>query len=261
VLKRLADRSDTEKVFYFDPDIAVFGSLQPLVDMLDDASVLLTPHQIEPNESDSAIFDNEGSSLRMGAYNLGFVGIRNDDDGTAFANWWSDLLYRYCYDEPSRGLFVDQKWCDLAPAFFNRVSVIRDPGYNVASWNLSRRKVSINHEGQILVNGSPLRFFHFTKLGPIGDMMTQRYARENVEVYELWSWYKRQVDRLREDAIPQGWWKYGTFSNGVKIPKPAREEYRRRKDLQNAFRDPFTADKDSFYDWLVREAREHFVAR
>ena len=58
--------------------------------------------------------------------------------------------------------------------------------------------------GKCLVNGSPLRFFHFTKLGPIGDTMTRKYAQDNVEVYELWSWYKRMVDRLSEKGVPSG---------------------------------------------------------
>ena len=251
VFKQIATTTKADKIFYFDPDIAVFGSLQSLVDMLDSASILLTPHQLEPDDAHYAILDNEICSLRLGTYNLGFVAMRNDEEGLRFANWWSDRLFSYCYDDPAAGLFVDQKWCDLVPAFFQGAMIVRDPGCNVASWNLSRRKVSIDHDGQIFVNGSLLRFFHFTKLGPTGDFMTRRYAGDNVEIYELWVWYKHQIRRYEESAVPRGWWKYSKFSNGVDITRQARLLYRQRGDLQRAFPNPFLAGDGSYSAWLA----------
>lgn len=240
-----------EKIFYLDPDIAVFSSLQPLVDMLDESSILLTPHQLAPEQERMAIIDNERTSLRLGIYNLGFVAIRNDESGQAFARWWSDRLREYCYDEPESGIFVDQKWCDLVPALFDDVRIVRDPGYNVASWNLSHRKASITKQGEVLINGNLLRFFHFTKLGPLGDLMTQRYAQDNTEIYELWAWYRRMIERFTENAIPDGWWYYGYYDNGEKIAKVQRVQYRQRPDLQQAFPDPFATGQGGYYQWLA----------
>lgn len=247
-LKVLLEQAD--KVFYLDPDIAVFGPLDPLVEMLDRASILLTPHQLTPEETRQAIVDNEICSLSHGTYNLGFVGVRNDVSGRKMANWWNDRLLDYCIDDRAAGIFVDQKWCDLIPAMFDNVMILRDPGYNVASWNLSNRKVAVDADGTCSVNGSKLRFFHFTKLGPIGDTMTRKYARDNVEVYELWSWYKREVDRQVEPGIPANWWYYGQFDNGIKIPRSTRLLYRDRADLQKAFPNPFLASGDSYFAWL-----------
>src|SRR6185295_16175407 len=156
-LKRLVETTDADKIFYFDPDIAILNSLEPLTDALDSASILLTPHQLEPDSTPAAILDNEVASLRYGTYNLGFVAIRTDCDGRSFAAWWDERLTQYCYDEPSSGIFVDQKWCELVPAFFNNVKIVRDPGCNVASWNLSKRQILIDRTGEILVNGSVLR--------------------------------------------------------------------------------------------------------
>ena len=252
MLKALTD-TDADYIFYLDPDTAVFSNLDPLLDILHEHSVVLTPHQLTPEREDAAIVDNEICSLAFGTYNLGFVGIRNDAEGKKFAAWWSDRLIKYCIDDRANGLFVDQKWCDLAPALFDRVHVLRDPGYNVASWNLSNRKIHIDTSGEISVNGSPLRFFHFTKLGPIGDTMTQKYARDNVDVYELWSWYKREVDRNVEQSLPASWWHYATFSNGAAIPKSARRLYRDRSDLQREYADPF--DAAGYYEWLIVNER------
>lgn len=245
-----------QRVFYLDPDTAVFNSLQPLVDELGPSAVLLTPHQLAPDDDYQAIIDNEICSLAHGAYNLGFVAVHNDPDGRAFARWWRDRCLEFCYDEKSRGLFVDQKWCDLAPALFDRVRILRDPGYNVASWNLSRRRISFTADGECRVNERfPLRFFHFTKLGPIGDTMTRRYAKDNVEVFELWAWYKRQIAEVTDARIPERYWFYGVYSDGAPISEEARHLYRHRKDLQVAFPDPFHAD--GYKAWWEAETSKH----
>lgn len=259
ILQKLVD-AGAEKIFYLDPDIAVLGSLGPMVDWLDSDSILLTPHQLAPDSEVEAIVDNEVCSLIHGIYNLGFLAIRNDDNGRAFAQWWNSRLRNFCYDDKLAGLFVDQKWCDHVPAMFEGVKIVRDPGYNVASWNLSHRKLSITLDGDILVNGVPFRFYHFTKLGPIGDTMTRRYAKDNTEIYEVWAWYKRKVQDFTDSGIPPGYWHYGTFDNQSPIPKEARVLYRHRQDLQEAFPHPFETRGRSFYAWLRSEKPELLVA-
>lgn len=243
---------DCEKLIYFDPDIAVFNPMTPVIDLLDEHSIVLTPHQTDPEAKNEvvAIRDNEITSLDYGIFNLGFIAIANDAEGRRFAQWWEDRLHEWCYDQLDIGLFVDQKWCNLVPCFFDRVKVLRDPGFNVASWNLSQRVMRYDDAGQALINDHPLRFYHFTKLGPVGDTMTQRYARDNIEIYELWWWYRHQVMEVSMSDIPKGWWFYGTFDNGEKIPKPVRELYRSRKDLRAAFPEPRVTAGNSLYAWL-----------
>lgn len=251
----LLDRPDCEKLVYFDPDIAVINTMSDVVDMLDTASIVLTPHQVDPESREErwAIQDNEIASLNYGVFNLGFVAIANDSEGRRFAQWWDDRLRDWCHDRLDIGVFVDQKWCNLVPCFFDNVKVLRDPGYNVASWNLSQRTMTYDDSGSALINGRPLRFYHFTKLGPVGDVMTQRYAADNIEVYELWWWYRRQVMEASTSAIPKGWWYYGTFENGEQIPKVVRELYRTRSDLRAAFAHPLRVGMGSFYEWLRAE--------
>ncbi len=243
------------KVIYLDPDIAVFHSLDGIVDRLDTASVVLTPHQCEPNTTEMAVGDNELTSLQYGIFNLGFVAVRNDATGRAFAQWWARQLYRACYDAVETGIFTDQKYCDLVPGLFDNVFIERDPGYNVASWNLSRRTLRFSGS-DLLVNGSPLKFYHFTKIGGDGDTMTERYAGDNTEVFEVWRWYKRALLANTVPGIPPRYWSYGAFSNGEPVPKAARVFYRRRADLLTYFDDPYEVDGNSLYTWLKREAPE-----
>jgi len=255
MLRMLFERG-ADKVVYLDPDIGVLGSLQPIVDLLDHHDILLTPHQLEPDAKRSAIQDNEICSLQHGIYNLGFAAVARRTEGLAFADWWEKRLLGWCHDAVSTGIFVDQKWCDLAPGLFDSLHILRDPGCNVASWNLSQRKVSINEQGDVLVNGSPIKFFHFTKLGPVGDTMTQKYADENFEVYELWSWYRRQVEKHAEPAIPKGWWLYGLYANQERIVREDRLWYRNRIDLKRRFGDPFGHDDGCGYFRWLQHARQ-----
>ncbi|OCP35048.1 hypothetical protein [Ensifer sp. LC163] len=243
-----------EKVIYLDPDIAVFSSLEDVVSSLDSHSIVLTPHQTQPETAEMAIRDNEITSLRLGVYNLGFLAIRNDKAGNEMANWWCDRLSTMCYDLPEEGVFVDQKWCDLIPALFDQVGILRDPGFNVASWNLSHRRVHVDQTGCILANESKLKFFHFTKLGPLGDVMTRRYAGPDSDVYELWMWYKNAVEDSTDRRIPERWWYYSTYRDGERIQKKDRVTYRQRKDLQAAFSDPFASGQGTFQSWLRSNA-------
>ncbi|MBB3891554.1 hypothetical protein GGQ61_002282 [Phenylobacterium haematophilum] len=248
-----ACESGADAVIYLDPDTALFGSLDPLLARLEHSDILLTPHLLDANTERQAILDNDLSASRTGIFNLGFVMIRTHGEGARFASWWKDRLLEFCYDDIPAGLFVDQKWCDHVPALFDRVGVVRDPGYNVASWNISQRTVEIGRDGAITVNGSPLRFWHFTKLGATGDTMTRRYAGDNHAVYEIWRWYKEQVDAARDPIIPEPYWAYGAYSDGTPIQKAHRLIWRGRADLRAQIADPFGAEAGGFLSWLRAE--------
>ena len=103
------------------------------------------------------------------------------------------------------------------------------------------------------MNGAPLRFWHFTKLGAVGDAMTKRYAGRNFQVYEIWAWYKRQIAAATDPAIPERWWAYGTYDDGKPIAKAERVLYRERPDLQQAFPNPYASGRGSFQEWLEHE--------
>ena len=248
---RAQDRYD--KVVYFDPDIALFHPLCDLDALLDRHSVVLTPHQLDANEAPVAVADNELTSLRYGVFNLGFLAVRSDPEGRRFAAWWAAQLLRACYDEVESGIFTDQKYCDLVPALFERVHVHRDPGCNVASWNLSRRTLRIGRDGAITANGSPLKFYHFTKIGTAGDVMVRRYAGANTAAFEIWEWYRREIAAgpgSPAGAVP---WHYGHFADGRPIPRLLRLLFRGRADLLAAFDDPFRTGPGSYVDWVRSE--------
>lgn len=192
-----------KQVFYLDPDIAVFNSLSFLEHLLKNNSILLTPHQLEPDKKEDiqSIVDNEVASLKYGIFNLGFIGFKNDQEGHNCATWWKDRLNYKCVDAPGDGYFTDQKWCDHIPIFFKNVHIIKDSGCNVSSWNLNKRIISIDRNGDIKVNSDKLKFYHFTKFDSVGKEMTERYANNNFQVYELWVYYKRVLNLMKKELI------------------------------------------------------------
>jgi hypothetical protein len=256
VMEMLTKQSGADKIIYIDPDIAIFNPLDDLLAELDQNDILLTPHQLTPEEQAQAIVDNEITSLQHGIYNLGFVAIRNAGSGKLFAKWWSDRLQEYCYDDIPSGLFVDQRWCDLVPALFENVKILRDPGCNVASWNLSHRKIEITTRGEIIVNGSPLRFFHFTKIFGAGLNMVNKYAQGNIYVFELISWYKKWVQYFTSPQITKSWWHYGKYENGEPILKEHRLLYRNNAELRHQYPNPYGDEEFSFHRWLLDNVKE-----
>lgn len=237
-----------EKVMYLDPDIMVCNPLTPLETLLDEHDFLLTPHQLTPQKTEQSIKDNELITLRHGAFNLGFVAAARRGDGLAFARWWRNRLLKYCYDDIPNGLFTDQRWCDLAPVFFPGLHIVRDPGCNVASWNLPERAITQTENGIFLANGSPLRFYHFTGFDSgAGDGMTARYGGNVPAVRELWQRYRERLAASGQALLGKQRWAYMSFSDGTPITDAMRLLYRERKDLQTTFPDPFRLS--SYRDW------------
>ncbi len=202
-------------VVYLDPDIAVMGDLAPVVRALEHHDVVLTPHQLEPETSERGVQINEVGSLRYGIYNLGFLGVSRTTEGLRFARWWRDRLLAHCFDDPERGLFTDQRWCDHVPVFFPGTHVLRDPGCNVACWNLSRRPIEIGRDGLIRAGGHLLRFFHFTKMATDGPGAIEQFAGDGVGVFELVHWYRARLAAHAVDGLPDGWWAFGRYDDGT----------------------------------------------
>ena len=155
-----------------------------------------------PETDLQAILDNELCCLRHGVYNLGFLAVRRHGQGRQFVAWWADRLRRFCYDEVSNGLFTDQRWVDLAPAFFDDIAIVRDPQYNVATWNLTHRRATGRAPYEIQVNGRPLVFYHFSGFdsGAQKDML-DRYGSDSPVLFELRDWYIARCEELGQSTL------------------------------------------------------------
>lgn len=146
-------------VVYLDPDIYVTGPMNELFNALDQgAEAVLTPHLLEPADG---LEVHDGKMLLFGIYNLGFLALRHSVEVERFLRWWGRRMLKECIIDLPNGIFVDQKWVDLLPAYVTRTLVLHEPGYNVAYWNLPQRKITVRN-GEWLASGRPLRFVHFS---------------------------------------------------------------------------------------------------
>jgi hypothetical protein len=215
--------------------------------------VVLTPHLTSPENTIEGVMDNEISCLKHGVYNLGFVGVKADDEGRRFAKWWGDRIYHFCRDDIPHGLFTDQRWIDLVPVFFDDVGILKTPRLNVATWNLRTRKFAGSMADGFTVDGFPLGFYHFTGFDSGAHRaMATRNADGNDAVQELIGWYTAQTDALANDPLAQVKWAYSNYSDGVAITTAQRLVYRDRADLQAVFPDPY--DPRGFRRWWEQHA-------
>lgn len=248
----LFDHCGAAKAFYFDPDTVVFGRLDELCALLDRHGAILTPHQCAPEETLQAVSDNELASLRHGVFNLGFLGARSDGEGRRLVDWWAERLRHFCHDDFSRGLFTDQRWMDLAPCFFPEVGIVRDPGFNVATWNLTHRQVTGSLATGVLVNGVPLGFYHFSGFDSgAQERMLNKYGSNNSALLELRRWYQDQCAREGQAELGGCVARWSRFDDGTPIEPRQRLVYRSRPDLQRAFPDPFATavPRSSYLQW------------
>lgn len=238
--QHIADRFGAERVYYFDPDIIVTNRLDGLERALDVGSVLLTPHSIEPETDPMAVVDNELCCLRNGVYNLGFLAVRMNRDGRKFIDWWADRLRTYCYAEVENGLFTDQRWVDLAPAIFDDITILREPQYNVSTWNLTHRRATGEAPYGIEINGRPLAFYHFSGFDSGAQLvMLDRYGAHSPVLYDLRDWYIDRCEYFGQSTLGKAPCVYARYKSGIKIEDAHRLLYRQRDDLSRHFPDPY----------------------
>lgn len=253
--QHIFSRHKAEKIFYFDPDMVIFGRLDELIERLDRHSILLTPHQSVPETTLEAIADNEIASLKHGVFNLGFLGLRNSEQGCGFADWWASRLKFFCHDLLSEGLFTDQRWVDLAPCFFTDLEVMRDAGFNVATWNLSNRRATGSRAQGVRINDEALGFYHFSGFDSgAQEIMLNKYGSTSPVLLELREWYIAECERMGQSVLGRLPARYSSFADGTPILKAQRVLYRTREDLRSAFPDPFDVSRknDCYRDWYAQ---------
>ncbi len=250
MIKKLLAREDCAGVVYLDPDTVLFSRLDDMLEGLEAGNIALTPHQTVPETRLSAVIDNEICSLKHGIYNLGFIAVRPTDVGKAFADWWAERVYYFCRAEIPNGLFTDQRWIDLVPAFFENVCILRTSRLNVATWNLTTRAVTGNAPFDVRIDDQPLGFYHFSGFdsGAI-HLMVNKNAGGNKTVEALVTWYTNRTAGLSNDPLSTVQWHFGRFADGSPISDACRLVYRQRLDLQRAFPEPFETAVGGYKAW------------
>jgi len=175
-----AKHPEAERIYYIDPDIIFYQSPVVLDQEWGDAEILLTPNLINTTTKPST---GELASLRHGMYNLGFIGLKRGTESFRLIQWWKERLRTHCKIDKCRGIFVDQKWIDLAPLFFDKIKSVKHPGWNMAWWNFSERTLFFGNDIYYVNQPEdPLVFFHFSGFKPGERLITERLKSEEFSV-------------------------------------------------------------------------------
>jgi hypothetical protein len=247
-LQRLFERG-IDKLIYLDPDILIYSSLDLIYTALDENGIVLTPHSLSP---DHKVPYNEVLLLVNGVFNLGFIAVSNTSETNRFLRWWEDRCLTLGYNERWAGLFVDQKWLNLVPCFYDSVKILKHAGCNVAYWNMHERKLETKGN-VVVVNGTEkLVFFHFSGVDVDGgDGISKHYDKIDLvsrpDIADLITEYR---ELLVENGIRDfGGYQYafGKFYDGTPINKLQRAAFAANLD-QFSLSDPFDP-KGPFFRW------------
>lgn len=252
-LRHLYEQTGCRALAFISPDTMVLASLDEVYETLEHADMLLTPQVTAPIDDDMA--PGERDFLFTGVYHAGFVGVAFNEQTLRFLDWWDRRLYRQCFDAVHLGLFRDQRWMSFAPAFLDRVVVLRQPGWCGGSWNLRHHRLE-HRDGRWWIDDKPLRLYHFGRSSFEWGERAPRDEKQDVDeqagVAVLVGDYDAQLraaGHAKEGGRPYA---FDSFQNGTPIPQLARRLVFDVDPRGKRWADPFRTDgADCFFDWLT----------
>lgn len=239
-----------KKLMYLDPDIVVFSSLNFIVELLDECSIILTPHITVPLPGDGR-GPSEITFLGAGTYNLGFIAVSNTNTTIRMLEWWSNKCSKDCFADIEAGLFVDQKWINLVPGLYASVFILRHVGCNVAYWNLHERVL----DGPKVNGDADLVFFHFSgcqieDLDAISSYQNRFRLSERPDLRDVFEYYKNRLIYNGYNSQEKFYhYRYGCYDNGMRIGPMARRLY---PHVADKFPNPFSTVNGSYHSFLAR---------
>jgi glycosyltransferase involved in cell wall biosynthesis/2-polyprenyl-3-methyl-5-hydroxy-6-metoxy-1,4-benzoquinol methylase len=228
LLRHLLD-GGADAAIYLDPDIRIYHSLGPVWDLAARHGIVLTPHTTQPFPQDDSPVNNF-YILAAGVYNLGFAGVGRR--ARPFLDWWWQGTRREALNDATKMMFTDQRWIDLVPSLFEPY-LLKDPGYNVAYWNLHGRSVTENGQG-FAVDGEPLRFFHFSGFDASRPWLLSRFQGDRPRVLlsdrpvlnKLCAEYAAALQQAASGAEAWSDYGWGRLSSGLEFTDGMRRLYR-----------------------------------
>jgi hypothetical protein len=219
-------RFKASAVVYLDADMYLCSPLIPVLqENWKNGSILLTPHLLDTSDNaDFAVLS------RAGIYNAGFLAFSNCSETKEMLNWWQTRCRHDCYVDSRGGIFVDQRWLDLAVGIFPCISILRNAGINVGYWNIHEKSFSRINSQIIINNQVPLCLFHFS--GFVEPRLSKFLNTESLQqgipdiVQNLASDYAKHLNRAGLKTGPLLEYSFSRFTNRMLITPEMREVIR-----------------------------------
>jgi len=139
---------------YLDADTYFFSTPIYFLDILQGASIAITPHRFPTTKKDHE---------KYGVYNVGWVSFKRDYNGMCCLEDWRTDCLNWCHAYLEGDRFGDQKYLDAWPTRYENVKIIDHFGVNAGPWNLECASLTLEKDC-ILINNEPLILYHFHSL-------------------------------------------------------------------------------------------------
>lgn len=148
---------ELDHICTLDVDQYFFSSPKPIFKLLDEYSVLITPHRF------TSSLLNRGFEV-FGKYNVSFQIFKNDETGLACLNLWRKQCVNWCFDHIEKDLYADQKYLETWNSHFeNKILEITNKGLGLAPWNIENVRI-IKKKNKIYVDNELLILYHYQGL-------------------------------------------------------------------------------------------------
>ncbi|KAF0219360.1 MAG: family 2 glycosyl [Geobacteraceae bacterium] len=137
---------------YLDADLYFYSSPDPIIAEFADRSIMIHEHRFSPGQAHMETH---------GKYNVGLLCFRRDGNGMEALKWWRERCIEWCYARVEDGKFGDQLYLNDWPERFKGLRVLENIGAGVAPWNQEQYAFTVNEQGLVMVNDTPLVFYHF----------------------------------------------------------------------------------------------------
>lgn len=154
----LSNLDGINEVTYLDADLYFFSNPEPIFTELGDASVGIIEHKFSFFTKRNKVYGN---------FNVGWITFRNDINGMACLNSWTNNCIEWCYQRLEGEKYADQKYLDYWQRDFEGIYVIKNIGANLAIWNISNYRITYKNN-RVFVNDNELIFYHFANFKQIG---------------------------------------------------------------------------------------------
>jgi hypothetical protein len=257
-MSHILRQQNVNRLLYLDSDILVLNSF---LDDLEPAwakhSVLLTPHLVQLPSGMEAEFQR--SLAQHGAYNGGFIAVNKSAETDRFLDCWANLLDAHCTFDPMNSIYVDQRWLDLLTASSAAVGVLRDPGLNVAYWNLHERNLTLDDGQMWRANGEVLKFFHFS--GFDRNKLTTKVECNEVAALRLAREYGELLDQANDLGFRNFGYGWDFYSDGKPIKSAHRDLILSDCAEFRDFKDPFSLPSLLAWDEIEKAGALHEPVR
>lgn len=192
---------DCQELVFLSPTILLYDSLDLVA--VESAFLQLSPQRLRPiveADSLSASRLDDKRILNTGMYHADSWVLHPDGQENALISWWCQRMTDRGFLDLCRGMCLDQLWMNFLPCYFERVEIIRNPGWNYGLQAVPGSELTLTGDSYS-VDGVPIITLDFAGLESFHPIWSDH--ADLVKGRALWSDLRQSYrNSLRESPLP-----------------------------------------------------------